>query len=646
MTVSPRPAQDRTVTEQDLDTLSRQLGRPVRDVVEIGARCVCGNPLVATTAPRLSNGIPFPTTFYLTHPVLTAAVSRVEADGEMARMNDRLAQDPALAAAHRAAHEAYIAERDRVGAEAGTGPVPEIAGVSAGGMPERVKCLHALVGHALAAGPGVNPLGDEAIALVAPWWTPEVCACEGAWDEAAAVPTKDLSRHVKHLERVAALKEVTVAGVDCGTNSIRLLISRPAGTDETTGAGADPVAPLADVVREMRVVRLGEGVDATGAFSDAALERTFAAVDEYARLVQRHHAGRVRFVATSASRDVSNRAAFVDGVRERLGVEPEVVSGAEEAGLSFAGAVSAVETADLGPEDLVLVVDLGGGSTELVVGTPAGEVVGAVSLDMGCVRFTERHLRSDPPTSDEVAAARADARRLLDDAAARLPLERVARVVGVAGSVTTVTAEALGLSTYEPEAIHGARLPIAEFRAALDARQLSYGMFGHVDAGVLHVRPALDMKDPEQQALIREISDEVVALTQKYGGLLWGEHGKGVRSEYGPTFFGELYPCLQQIKAAFDPHNQLNPGKIASPAENAPLIARQNDPELLRVDGVTMRGQLDRTIDERVWQNFSSAVHCNGNGACYNYDPDDAMCPSWKATRQRQHSPNLAPIQD
>ena len=154
MTVSPRPAQDRTVTEQDLDTLSRQLGRPVRDVVEIGARCVCGNPLVATTAPRLSNGIPFPTTFYLTHPVLTAAVSRVEADGEMARMNDRLAQDPALAAAHRAAHEAYIAERDRVGAEAGTGPVPEIAGVSAGGMPERVKCLHALVGHALAAGPG------------------------------------------------------------------------------------------------------------------------------------------------------------------------------------------------------------------------------------------------------------------------------------------------------------------------------------------------------------------------------------------------------------------------------------------------------------------------------------------------------------
>jgi Fe-S oxidoreductase len=160
-----------------------------------------------------------------------------------------------------------------------------------------------------------------------------------------------------------------------------------------------------------------------------------------------------------------------------------------------------------------------------------------------------------------------------------------------------------------------------------------------VDAGVLHVRPALDMKDPAQEALIREISDEVAALTQKYGGLLWGEHGKGVRSEYGPKFFGELYPCLQQVKAAFDPHNQLNPGKIASPSESTTLIAKESDPELLTVDGVPMRGQLDRTIDERAWQAYDAAVYCNGNGACYNYDVDDPMCPSWKATRDRRHSP-------
>ncbi|MGP8289312.1 D-2-hydroxyglutarate dehydrogenase YdiJ [Vreelandella zhanjiangensis] len=180
---------------------------------------------------------------------------------------------------------------------------------------------------------------------------------------------------------------------------------------------------------------------------------------------------------------------------------------------------------------------------------------------------------------------------------------------------------------------------IGEFRAALDARGLAYGMFGHVDAGVLHVRPALDMKDPAQEALIREISDEVAALTQKYGGLLWGEHGKGVRSEYAPKFFGTLYPSLQRVKAAFDPHNQLNPGKIASPTEDSALIAKDSDPNLLKIDGVPMRGQLDRTIDERAWQAYDAAVYCNGNGACYNYDVDDPMCPSWKATRDRRHSP-------
>ncbi|MGP9655525.1 D-2-hydroxyglutarate dehydrogenase YdiJ [Halomonas sp. AOP35-4E-18] len=180
---------------------------------------------------------------------------------------------------------------------------------------------------------------------------------------------------------------------------------------------------------------------------------------------------------------------------------------------------------------------------------------------------------------------------------------------------------------------------IAEFRAALDARGLSYGMFGHVDAGVLHVRPAIDMKDPEQEKLIRAVSDEVAALTQKYGGLLWGEHGKGVRSEYTPKVFGELYPSLQRVKAAFDPFNQLNPGKIATPSESGELIAKDSDPDLLAIDGVPMRGQFDRTIDERAWQAYDAAVYCNGNGACYNYDLDDPMCPSWKATRDRRHSP-------
>ncbi len=171
---------------------------------------------------------------------------------------------------------------------------------------------------------------------------------------------------------------------------------------------------------------------------------------------------------------------------------------------------------------------------------------------------------------------------------------------------------------------------IFEFRAVLDEYNLTYGMFGHVDAGVLHVRPALDMKDPAQEKMVRVITDRVVALTQKYNGLLWGEHGKGVRSEYAPAFFGELYPQIQRIKAVFDPHNQLNPGKIATPSTHL---------ELSRIDGVMTRGQQDRKIIAQVWDGYSEGVHCNGNGLCYNWNPNDAMCPSWKGTRERKHSP-------
>uniref|UniRef100_UPI00240528D8 FAD-linked oxidase C-terminal domain-containing protein n=1 Tax=Pseudomonas viridiflava TaxID=33069 RepID=UPI00240528D8 len=135
-----------------------------------------------------------------------------------------------------------------------------------------------------------------------------------------------------------------------------------------------------------------------------------------------------------------------------------------------------------------------------------------------------------------------------------------------------------------------------------------------------------------QAGLIRPISDAVAASTQKHGGLLWGEHGKGLRSQYVPDYFGELYPALQESKAAFDPWDQLNPGKIATPIT-------LSDTRLTRVDEVTWRGEPDRTIDERVWRSYDTALHCNGNGACYNFDPDDAMCPSWKGARDRVHSP-------
>ena len=187
--------ESRQPTALDLEVLSRQLGRPVRDVVEIPARCICGNPLVAATAPRLGNGTPFPTTFYLTHPVITSAVSRLEAAGTMNTMNGRLAEDQDLAGSYRAAHDAYLAARQAIGERCGTGAVPEIDGISAGGMPTRVKCLHVLVGHSLAAGPGVNPLGDEALDLISEWWTKDRCYCDGAWDTGGEAPSRDLSRH-------------------------------------------------------------------------------------------------------------------------------------------------------------------------------------------------------------------------------------------------------------------------------------------------------------------------------------------------------------------------------------------------------------------------------------------------------------------
>lgn len=172
---------------------------------------------------------------------------------------------------------------------------------------------------------------------------------------------------------------------------------------------------------------------------------------------------------------------------------------------------------------------------------------------------------------------------------------------------------------------------ISEFRQLLDSYNLHYGMFGHVDAGVLHVRPALDMCDPEQEKLLRTLSDEVVKLTAKYGGLMWGEHGKGYRSEYGPEFFGEqLFNELRKIKAAFDPLNKMNPGKICTPINSTEQLVSVDD---------TKRGYYDRQIPVTVKESFTAAMDCNGNGLCFNYDANSPMCPSSKITKDRRHSP-------
>ena len=239
-----------------------------------------------------------------------------------------------------------------------------------------------------------------------------------------------------------------VAAIDCGTNSIRLLIADVNGTT------------LTDVVRTMTIVRLGEGVDKTGQFSQAALTRTFAAIDDFAELIKLHKPAKIRFVATSATRDVTNRDEFASGIRERLGIELDVISGDEEARLSFSGATAEILASPDAPQTPVLVIDIGGGSTEFVIGTR--EPKSAISMNIGCVRMTERHLVSDPPTQTEIASATADIDAAIATANEQVNLSQARSIIGVAGSVTTVAALMLGLAEYDPQAIHGSRLSAAD----------------------------------------------------------------------------------------------------------------------------------------------------------------------------------------
>ncbi|MGW7461544.1 Ppx/GppA phosphatase family protein [Streptomyces sp. NPDC054797] len=247
-----------------------------------------------------------------------------------------------------------------------------------------------------------------------------------------------------------------VAAVDCGTNSIRLLV---ADYDPRTGE-------LAELDRRMVIVRLGQGVDRTGRLAPEALERTFAACREYAEVIKEFGAEQVRFVATSASRDAENREDFVRGVMDILGVEPEVISGEQEAEFSFTGATKEL-AAHEHLERPFLVVDIGGGSTEFVVGDD--HVRAARSVDVGCVRMTERHLVvdgavSDPPTPAQIAAIRADVEAALDLAAESVPLAEARTLVGLAGSVTTVAGIALGLPEYLSSRIHHSRISYEQVR--------------------------------------------------------------------------------------------------------------------------------------------------------------------------------------
>ncbi|HEX2073763.1 MAG TPA: Ppx/GppA phosphatase family protein [Geodermatophilus sp.] len=288
-----------------------------------------------------------------------------------------------------------------------------------------------------------------------------------------------------------------VAAVDCGTNSIRLLV-----------ADVPPEGPHTDLLRRMEVVRLGEGVDATGRLAPPAIERTRRVLAEYADQARDLGATAVRMVATSATRDAANRADFEDMVVATLGRRPDVVAGDEEARLSFLGATASLDRAvaahgEPAPRPPYLVVDIGGGSTEFVLGDGTG-VRAARSVDVGCVRLTERHLHGDPPDADEIQRAEADIRAALAEVVAEVPVDQTATLVGLAGSVTTVAALALDLPEYDPVAIHGSRIPVGAVRSvtaglltATRERRAAYPVMhpGRVDvigAGALVLRVVMD----------------------------------------------------------------------------------------------------------------------------------------------------------
>ena len=433
------------VSDEDMAIMTDQLGRRPRGALEVAYRTPDGQPAVVTTAPRLDDGTPFPTLYYLTDPRLTAEASRLEVAGVMKWMTERLETDEALAADYRAAHEHYLSVRNSI-EDLGTS-------FSGGGMPDRVKCLHVLMAYALAEGPDTVRLGTETVALALAH-NPELrgTALPDQWPTVeelgislamATDSTLDAQSSESSSGPNDAPGTLSLAAVDCGTNSIRLLI-----TDAQSGH------VVREVTRKNTIVRLGEGVDSSGQLSPAAIERTRVALHGYVDMVVDHGVCAVRMVATSATRDASNRDDFFAMTKAELGrVAPgavaEVIEGTEEARLSYLGA-----TMDVDAEGPVVVIDVGGGSTEFVVGDKSGDVVGAVSTQMGSVRLSERFLHTDPPTDAECAAAREIVDKNLREAAEELPLAEVATVVGCAGTFTTVSAVVQDLPEYVPEKIH------------------------------------------------------------------------------------------------------------------------------------------------------------------------------------------------
>jgi len=392
------PTLHRELRGSDLPAVGSQLGREPTTAFTVVARCTGGHPLVIRNAPRGAHGDPFPTTYWLTCPDTVRAVSRLESQGWIARLNARYDADGAFRESVDLAHEAYAEDRARdLEAARSWGGV--------GGTRRGVKCLHAHLAYHLAG-------GRDAV---------------GAWVGGEVLPVHDD-------------KSGRVAAVDQGTNSCRLLVVEPSAGD----------APPTELARDMTITRLGQGVDATGRLDDAALVRTIEVLTTYCRRARAIGAQRIRVAATSAVRDAENREVFADAVHDLAGSELEVISGEAEAALSFLGG-----TRDLAPDDgPFLVFDIGGGSTEFVLGREPGRAEAATSTRMGSVRLTERLIADDPPSAEDLHALEREIGAVVDAAFAAVPATEARTIVGVAGTATTLQAIALGLDRYDPERIH------------------------------------------------------------------------------------------------------------------------------------------------------------------------------------------------
>jgi exopolyphosphatase / guanosine-5'-triphosphate,3'-diphosphate pyrophosphatase len=392
---------------KDLDAVREQLGRQPTVPFSVVARCSEGHPVVIRNRPIDADGNPFPTIYWLTCPAAVKAVSQLESEGWISR----LAADRAFAEAVEASHARYADERGGylAGAE-------QWGGV--GGTRRGLKCLHAHYAYHLAG-------GDDAA---------------GRWTAEQVEPV--------HEGEPAG----RVAAIDQGTNSTRLLILEPRNE-------SDPV----ELARDMVITRLGKGVDETGALDPASIDRATEAIARFARRARALHVERIRIGATSAVRDAANREEFLREVRDRIGVDPEVIDGDREAALSFLGGTKGLDPA-LAP---YLLVDIGGGSTEFVFGSALDVVEHAISTQMGSVRLTERVAPSDPPAPEDLRRFEDLIREHLEVVEQAVPVRDGRTLVAVAGTATTLQACALGLTRYDLDLIHRSRLTLADAERTL-----------------------------------------------------------------------------------------------------------------------------------------------------------------------------------